>query len=108
MAYARPAATPGPLVLRGDSLAPAVRARWERRNVRIVDSLWNLKSSESAIIVSISAVRRKGPFARVSIDQLHLTARVNGRGQSWASGTTLYLMQRGGKWFIVSTDTWIT
>jgi hypothetical protein len=107
-AYERPAATPGPLVLRGDDLAPALRARWEGRNVRIVDSHWTPKSSESVIVVAISGVQQIGPFARVSLRHYHLTARVNGRGQSWAAGTTLYLMRRGSEWLIVSSSSWIT
>lgn len=95
-------------MFRGDSLAPGVRAKWERRNVRMVDSRWIPKSSESVIVIAISRITSVGPFARVSIDQEHLTARVNGHGQSWASGTTLYLMRRGRQWFIVSSSTWIT
>lgn len=108
LAYARPAATPGPLVLVGDSLAPAVRARWGERKFPIVAADWKVKSSESVIMLGVSAVRGVGPFARVSIDQSHLTARVHGRGQSWASSTTLYLMRRGGDWVIVSKGGWIT
>ncbi|NUQ20013.1 MAG: hypothetical protein HOQ09_03535 [Gemmatimonadaceae bacterium] len=108
MAYARPAATPGPLVLMGDSLAPAVRDRWGERKLRIESAGSSTKSSESVIILAVSAVRSVGPFARVSIDQSHLTARVKGRGQSWAAGTTLYLLRRGADWVIVSVASWIT
>ena len=108
MAYDRPALTPGPLVLRGGSLAPATRGHWERRNIRIADPGWRPRSNESVIILDVSDVRQIGPFVRVTIDQSHLTARVNGRGQSWESGTTLYLMRRGREWVIVQAATWIT
>jgi hypothetical protein len=51
-----------------------------------------------------------GVFARETQERqhYHLTARVNGRGQSWAAGTTLYLMRRGSEWSIVSSSSWIT
>lgn len=108
MAYERPAATPGPLVLSGADLAPAVRTAWAQRGVRITDAGWQPKSSESVIIIAVSEVRQIGRFISVTISQDHLTARVDGRGQSWASGTTLYLMRRSDGWVIVSAGGWVT
>ena len=108
MAYERPAATPGPLVLSGADLAPAVRTAWAHRGVRITDAGWQPKSSESVIIIAVSEVRQIGRFISVTISQDHLTARVDGRGQSWASGTTLYLMRRSDGWVIVSAGGWVT
>jgi hypothetical protein len=107
-AYDRPSPTPGPVVLTGNHLAPGVRATWAHRGVRIADADWQPKSSESVILIEVSDVGRIGPFASVSITQDHLTARVDGRGQSWASGTTLYLMRRGTGWVIIDSGGWIT
>ena len=85
-----------------------VRKKWSERGVRFADSTWRLPSNESAVELDVSPIQVVGPFARVVLRQAHLSARVNGRGQSWESGATLYLMQTAEGWVIVGGDAWIT
>jgi hypothetical protein len=107
-AYGPPYPAPGPLVVLGDSLATRVRSKWAQRGIRMVERAWDPSSNESAIELDLSGVRTAGPFARIRVTQTHLTARINGRGQSWAAGATLYLMRSGAGWVIVAAESWIT
>jgi hypothetical protein len=92
----------------GDSLAPSVRDRWGKRGIRFVESNARVPSNESAVELGVSAVHVVGPFLRVTVSQSHLTARVNGRGASWAGGGTIYLMRTSAGWVLVASSSWIT
>ncbi|HZS58619.1 MAG TPA: hypothetical protein VFA43_05070 [Gemmatimonadaceae bacterium] len=107
-AYAAPPPQPGPLMLVGDSLTPSVRDRWGKRGVRFVSSNVHVPSGESVVQLHVSAVHAVGPFLRVTVAQSHLTARLHGRGESWAGGATVYLMRSGAGWVFVGGSHWIT
>jgi hypothetical protein len=107
-AYGSPYPAPGPLILIGDSLTPAVRDRWSKRGIRIADATVRVPSNESAVELTVGAVHVASAFARIMVVQTHLTARINGRGESWAAGSTLYLLHTTAGWVVVSASSWIT
>jgi hypothetical protein len=107
-AYGSPYPAPGPLVVYDDNLGEPTRSSVTQRGIRMVHRPWNPPSNESAVILDLSGEQMVGPFVRVEVTQTHLAARVNGRGQSWAAGATLYLVRTGAGWRIATYDSWIT
>lgn len=107
-AYGAPYPAPGPLVVVGDSLANSVRSRWAQRGIRFVSRDFDVPTNESVVELYVSAVHAVGPFVRVTVNQSHLTARINGRGESWEGGGTVYLMRTDRGWQVVTAESWIT
>jgi hypothetical protein len=97
-----------PIILFRNGVPPGVLAAMKRRGVQLVDSGFVLPSQQSALELTIAAPAAVGRFLKIQLTHYHEGARINGRGQSWASGSTYYLLQTNDGWRIVSAGSWIT
>ena len=97
-----------PIILVRSGIPPGVLAAMERRGVLVVDSGFALPSSESALELLVEAPQAVGPLLVISLAHYHEAARINGRGQSWASKSTYYLLHTRNGWRIVGASSWIT
>ena len=98
----------GSIILYRTGVPPRVLLEMQRRGIRIVDSAYSLPSNESAIVLLVGTPKAIGPFLMLSLTHHHEQARINGRGQSWSSGATYYLMRTEAGWKIVTSTSWIT
>lgn len=97
-----------PIVLIRQGVPPGVLEAMRNRGVQIVDSRFALPTNESALILTVSAPQSIGPFLKLTFSHQHSQARVDGHGQSWASGATYYLLRTESGWKIVTAESWIT
>lgn len=94
--------------INASNLPPALRAKWAAR-VEIVTAADSVDDREAGVTYTVSPVVGFGNFARLQITASERLQRAaNQAPEGYASGTTYYLMNRGGEWFIVAMEGWVT
>lgn len=98
------------ILLNGDSLPEALRAKWSGR-VEIISSaeLRRRDSREAGAFYTFAPVRAWGRFVRVQVTVSESLARPADQPPAhYAAGSTYYLMELNGEWVLVASDWWIT
>jgi hypothetical protein len=104
--------SPFPVVLSGDSLPEAVRAKW-RTPARVFDAgqgeQGGLSPREGALMVRVAWPARAGPFARLWISYTTLYPRALGEPPAAsAAGASVTVVELDGRWVLVDASTWVT
>jgi hypothetical protein len=98
------------IVLNGDSLPEAIRAKWSTRVEIVAPAEWRRGDArEAGAFYTFAPIRAWGRFVRVQVTVSERLARPEGQAPAqYASGNTYYLMQVNGEWVVVAADGWIT
>jgi hypothetical protein len=96
--------------LLGDSTPLALQQKWKDRIGIASAAEWGRQSpTQPGVLITLSNVRRDGPFVRVGVSVLERVARREGETpRLYAAGVRYFLMERNGEWVVVASDQWVT